>query len=196
MRRILTLSVAALMMVACGSPVKLSSGDATPLARMRQMNVVFDYEDVKVGDRSEAAYLHEKVSEKNRDEAGSGDEWRDQWFADREEHYEPKFMELFNKSSEVNLAKDNEDAEYTLVVKVTRIEPGFHAGIVRRNAEVDFTFTVLDRENGDEEVVTYEFLRARGEAGHGYDFTTTSRIRESFALGGRALARKLDKDRG
>lgn len=196
MKKLLSFVALALLVVSCGPKVELVAGSASPLKRIRTMNVVFDYEDMKVGDMDEEDYLSEKVREKNSEERGSGDAWRDEWFRVREADFEPRFVEVFNQYSDITIERGNEDADYTLVVKVNRIEPGFHAGVVRKNAEIDFNFTVLQPDANGEMIVAYQFNEAYGQTAMGYDFTTTSRVRECFALGGKRLAKKLEKDRG
>jgi hypothetical protein len=78
--------------------VDLKSGDVDVLSGQKTVNVQYDYSDFGVGKfATEKEYLDKKSAEYNAKEAGKGDEWKKSWVSDRQNKYEPKFEELFNK---------------------------------------------------------------------------------------------------
>lgn len=189
MKKWLSLSIVALFLASCGPKVQLTSGSDNSLRRVREMNVVFDYENVMVGAMTEEAYIEKHMAEKESEKRGSGEEWREEWYNNRTTHFQPNFLETFNSKCRIRASEGNEEADYTLHVIVNRIEPGWNIGISRRPAEVDFKFVITDKD-GDQ-VVAYQLLRAPGAAAHGYDFSSHDRIRESFRYGGNRLGKKL-----
>ena len=88
------------------------------------------------------------MEKRENKEAGAGEEFKKSWFADREERYEPKFIESFNKrfDGEVRVAKDI-DAEYTMKIHSTMMWAGYNVGIVRKNTKLEATVSVYKTSN-------------------------------------------------
>jgi hypothetical protein len=150
---------------------------------------------MKVGKKTEAEYIEEKVKDKNKDEAGSGDLWKERWVADREERFEPKFIELFNKHIEergIAVGKDYKDAAYKLVVWTTITESGFNIGIAKRPAGINVEYWLYDTSTY-EVVAKAEMKKLRGTDGMGFDFDVAKRLEEGYAKGGKYFAKHLKK---
>ena len=80
--------------------LKLVEGDLKSLAGQQEINTEFDYSQMKVGKfDKEEEYVSKKKEEYNKKEAGRGDNWAKAWVDDRKNRFEPKFNELFAKSS-------------------------------------------------------------------------------------------------
>lgn len=60
----------------------------------------------------ESEYIEKKKAEYNSKEPGRGDSWEKNWVRDRKANFEPKFIELFEKSSGMTVSAD---AKYTLI---------------------------------------------------------------------------------
>ncbi|MBL6449221.1 hypothetical protein JMN32_23125 [Fulvivirga sp. 29W222] len=181
--------------VVCGQKMKVRSGDLDFLKSQKKLNIEYDYSNMGVGKfEKEEDYVNEKVAKLNKKEVGSGDKWKKNWIADRNERFEPKFEELFNKNLEkYNLVGgDFDGTEYTLILKTTFTEPGFNVGVVRKNAYTDLEAVFVKTGTTDPvAVVTIENSPGRG--GMGYDFDTGYRIQESYAKAGKELGQYLAK---
>jgi len=180
---------------AYGQNIKKSSGSLNILKDIKTISVSFTYENMKVGKLTEEKYVEEKVEAYNKKKDGWGDEWHKAWLADREDRYEPKFMELFSKY----LGEKDIEAiflgkgDVKLIVNVDFIEPGFNVGVARKSASVDFTCRLVNKEDGSEIAkITIEDCSANNWGGNDYD--VGFRVQESFAKGGRELAKFLIKN--
>ncbi|WP_341227017.1 hypothetical protein [uncultured Arcticibacterium sp.] len=161
----------------------------------KMLNLEFEYDNMNVGKKmTEDEYVAKKVAEYNEDEAGKGEKWKESWFNSREERYEPKFMELINKSLLKTDLKADKDAEakYTLIVKSLFTEPGFNVGVARRPAYVDFEMIFI--ETATEKVVaTYSLPKIPGSQMMGFDYDAGTRIAESYAKSGKMIGAYISK---
>ena len=130
----------------------------------------------------------QKTAEYNKKEAGRGDTWAKHWVDDRESRFEPKFIELFEKHSELDV-RSQKDAKYTLIVHTTSTEPGFNVGVMRKNSEIDVE--VLLVETADKGKVLGRLLinNIPGRDAFGYDFDTGERISEAYEKCGKAVGK-------
>jgi Skp family chaperone for outer membrane proteins len=176
--------------------IRVVSGDVAFLNGQTDLKVMYDYEGMKVGKKTEAAYIKEKVSEYNKKEAGKGDTWLEGWTSARKERYEPKFEELINdvlsKKAKVKVAQDV-DAKYTLIVKTIRTEPGFNVGVAKMPSFVDFHFMFVETANPSKVLSKIELLNVQGAQAMGFDFDSGTRIAESYAKGGKMLGKYLEE---
>lgn len=174
--------------------IKVVSGDPAILAGQQDLKVTYDYSNMKVGKKTEAAYIKEKVTEHNKKEAGKGDQWLEGWNSARKDRFEPKFEELTNevlaKKAKVTVSQENE-AKYTLIVKTVRTEPGFNVGVSKMPSFVDFNFLIVETANPAKVLSKIELLKVPGSQAMGFDFDAGSRIAESYAKGGKMLAKFL-----
>ena len=73
---------------------------------------------------TESEYVKKQVTEYNEKEAGKGDEWKEAWYNDRKERFEPKFLELFDKyMEEAGVASTTEGANYVIEINTDFTEP-------------------------------------------------------------------------
>src|SRR5215207_9669105 len=115
--------------------IKLVEGDLSALKNEQKINTEFTYDNMKVGKYpKEADYIADKTASLNKKEPGRGDTWAKAWVSDRKDRFEPKFNELFEKSSGMSVSKD---AKYTLIFKTITTEPGYNIAISRKNAEIN-----------------------------------------------------------
>jgi hypothetical protein len=175
-----------------GQKIKVTQGDIKDLKGLTQIKLVYDYSDLGVGKfEKEADYVAEKVTEKNEDEPGSGDAWKEDWYGDREEQYEPKFEELLNKYATWLEAGKEVDAPVILHVHTKFIEPGFNVGVARKPAYIDLE---LFFEKDGELLVSMLILKSPGSGGAGFDYDHGYRISEAYAKAAKSLAKYLDKN--
>ncbi|MDR1896716.1 MAG: hypothetical protein LBR10_08000 [Prevotellaceae bacterium] len=174
--------------------IKLVSGSLDFLKTEQSFNVRFTYENMLVGKLSEEEYVKKKVEQSNEKEAGKGDAWHKAWISDREERFQPKFIELYNKyASEKGkpVIDNNSDAEYTLLLNTYYTEPGFNVGVVRHSAEVSIKGVFVNKNQENIAVVT--IVKASAKDFWGTDFETGYRLQETYAVAGRGLAKFIIK---
>ncbi|MBE9464136.1 hypothetical protein ACFP1I_06930 [Dyadobacter subterraneus] len=175
--------------------VDLRSGDVDVLAGQKIVNVQYDYSEFGVGKfATEKEYLDKKSAEYNAKEAGKGDEWKKAWVSDRQNKYEPKFEELFNKGLEDKGLKVNQgnDAKYTFIVHTTYLEPGYNVGVMRKNAYLNYKIDLVET-SGKKAVAEMVLTNVPGGQFGGFDFDSGTRIAESYAKAGKVLAAFIDK---
>ena len=192
---ILVMSLFAFICFNVQAKVILKSGNLDFIKSEKVINIKYDYSSMKVGSfNTEEEYINDKLNYYNEKEPGKGEKWKEGWVNSREERYEPKFEELFNKYLPDNKVQQNASgAKYTLIVKTVFIEPGFHVGVMKKPASVNFEFIFVDAED-ESKIITELYLNGViGSQAMGYDFDVGSRIAESYAKGGKELAKFILK---
>ena len=169
--------------------IKTTDGDLSALKNETSINIEFKYDGMSVGKfDNEADYIAKKKEEYNKKESGKGDTWAKQWVDDREFRYEPKFLELFQKSSGMTVDKN---AKYTLIFHTKSTEPGFNIGITRKNASIDGEVTIVETANRDKKIATITVDNAPGQMFGGMDFDTGVRILEAYANAGKKIGKYI-----
>jgi hypothetical protein len=172
------------------------SGDLKMLAGQSKMLVEYDFSELDMGkEGSEQDYLKKKRDDLNAKEKGKGDKFVEGWERNKEERYEPKFEELFNKNTKdkLNISKANKDAKYKLIVKTLTLYPGYNIGISKMPAYVSFTFVVVETANPTKELSRTTVRNVVGSQTMGYDFDAGSRLAESYAKAGKMFAKYVVK---
>lgn len=176
-----------------GAKIKLTSGSLAGL-KGKTVLVKFEYDGMGVGKfKTESDYIAKKSAEYNAKEAGKGDQWAKAWKADRANRFEPKFMELINKSgskSGVTFTSAG-GGDYTMTVKTTYTEPGYNVYVSRAPALINTISTITDGSGKTVAVITVS--KATGSTFGGYDFDTGVRIAEAYALTGKVIGALFSK---
>ncbi|CAM4316013.1 hypothetical protein ZORO111903_13045 [Zobellia roscoffensis] len=163
--------------------MKVKEGDIKNLKDISAYTLEFDYSNLEIPKfDSEEDFLADKMAKREEKEAGTGEKFKESWFADREERYEPKFIESFNKrfdDGEVSVSMDA--ADYTMKIHTTKIYAGYNVGIVRKNAEISAVITVYETANPTNVLLegTYEDVQGYGAMGN--DYNSGYRISECYA---------------
>ncbi len=181
---------------ASAQKIRMKKGDFSALTSATKMKVVFHYEDMGVGKTTEEKYVKEKIEEKNKEENGSGEVWHSKWIADRDKHFEPKFMELLKKGlleTKVKASETFEDASHELHVYTTHTEPGWNIGIMKQYAFVSLEMK-LTEAGSDTALGLMEMDDVRGTDAMGFDFDVTKRLMEGYAKAGKEFAKYLTKN--
>ena len=173
--------------------ISFVSGNPKALKGISSLDVEFVYADnLHIGKMTEADYIAKHKKEANAKEAGAGDKWEKSYYADREEHFAPKFIELFNKVLEKKYGMDarenNSEAKFRMIVTTTFIEPGFNIGIQSRPAFINLEISFVNIESG-EEVAKYKIQKSPGTAY--YDLGV--RVGEAYAKAAKYFAKFLIK---
>jgi len=172
--------------------ITLQSGSLAALKGVSSIDLKFVYpEDMHVGKMTQQAYMEKHMKEAEAKEAGGGEKWKAMYYADRDEHFAPKFTELFNKGLTkygMDARENNEEAKIQLIVKTTFMEPGFNIGIQSRPAYINLELTFVNKESG-EEIAKFILKKAPGTAY--YDFGV--RVGEAYAKAAKSFAKYLYK---
>lgn len=196
MKKAVIFAIFLISFTASAQKVKVLSGNLKNLKGISEYNVEFDYKDIKVDKfKTEEEFLEDKM--KKREEKGTDEDFKKSWFADRENRYEPKFIESFNKrfdNGEVKVAKGLSSAKYTMSVKTVWISPGFNVGVVRRDAYVTGIVTVFETANPSNILVSIQYEKTHGEGAMGFDFNSGHRISEGYAKMAKELAQGIKKN--
>lgn len=168
-------------------------GDLKEITNHKEIKIEYYYEDMGVGKfDNEEDYIKEKVAKYNEDEAGKGDKWKENWYADRENRYHPKFLELISKYLEDAGVSATHEGDAPVVMKVytTFTEPGFNVGVMRKPALIDMRIEFVAEGNSLGEM-TVE--KSPGSGAMGYDFDAGLRISEAYAKAGKEVGKYLSK---
>lgn len=187
--------IALLPNLSSAQKVKVSDGKIPSFKGEKSVLVEFAYDDMTVGKKDEAKYVAEKVKEKNKEEAGTGDAWHSQWIADREERFEGKFLELFNKQVNekgLKATTSSDNAKYRMLVRTTHTEPGFNVGVMKRPAHINIEVDITE-VGSDKAIGTFSIKKIPGTDGMGFDFDVGKRLQESYAKGGKTLGKHFKK---
>ncbi|MDT8392956.1 MAG: hypothetical protein RQ761_03875 [Bacteroidales bacterium] len=178
--------------------ITLEEGSLDFIQGIDELNVEYDFSDFGVGKfATEAEYIEKKKNDYNEDEPGKGDDWEAEWHADKENTYQRRFEELMNT---VFLSKDANimtgpytNADYTLILKTTFLEPGFNIGISRKNASINVEAIFVETEAPENIVARISMAKVPGNGLFAGDFDAEMRIGEAYAKAGQSLATYLWK---
>lgn len=168
-------------------------GDLDAMKNHKAIKIEYYYENMGVGKfDNENEYIEEKVAKYNEDEAGKGDKWKENWYADRENRYHPKFLELISKYLEKSdvTATHEGDAPVTMKVYTTFTEPGWNVGVMRKSALINMRIDFFTEGNKIGEMTV---LKSPGSGAMGYDFDAGLRISEAYAKAGKEVGKYLSK---
>lgn len=179
-----------------GQIFKTESGSLESIFGVERYNIVFEYaEDLKIPKyESEEAFLEIHASKKDKKEMGSGETFKNLWFANREKLFEPKFIQEFNffnlKEKQVTVARNVSDAEYTMVVRTSLIDPGNSNFFFKKDARLEVTIHIYKSDSPHQVLYTTEIVdvHSRGANTNEYD-----RIMSAFAELGRGLSKHLSR---
>lgn len=188
-------TITALLILSCittlsfAQSIVLTSGSIDFIKDQKIIDFSFSYEEMLVGKLTENEYVNKKISDYNKKEEGKGEQWKEAWYGDRKERFEPKFLELFDKyMSEVDVEAGTEGAQYRIEINTDFTEPGWNVGVMRQNASIDLSCKVKNIETG-EQVASIKIRNASANNFWGTDFTSGYRVQETYAKAGRELAK-------
>ncbi len=197
MKNILVIAFLIVSTTIVAQKLKMIDGDIKNLKGILAYNLEFDYTDVQVPKfDSEEDFLADKMKKREEKEAGGGEKFKKSWYSDREEFYQPKFIESFNKrfkNGEITLTKDKTDAEHTMKIHSTLIYAGYNVGVVRQNAKIDAILTIYETSNPNNILFSGKYVNVPGGGAMGYDYNTGYRISEAYAKLAKSFAGLIKK---
>lgn len=192
MKRFLVPMLLCLSITGFAQKIKLLQGDLGVLKGQTSVKTEFQYE-MSVGKfDKEEDYIAQKKKELNDKEPGRGDTWATSWKSDRQERFEPQFRELFSKHSDISTVGDN--AQYTLIFKTIKTEPGFNVGVASRPAMIDAEATIVETSDPTKIIAKVSITKAPGRDVFGFDYETGARLQEAYAKAGKELGAFIKKN--
>jgi hypothetical protein len=178
--------------VANAQKIKLVSGDLSPFKGETSVAFKFTYDGMAIGKfENGQEYIDKKKGEYNAKQEGKGDRWADMWVANRASRYEPKFIDLFLKYSEMS---EKKDAKYTIIFHTSFTEAGYNVYVSRHNAEVSGEAMIVETADPGKVIATVSIIKAPGRTFGGDDYDSGTRITESYADAGKYLAKFIKKN--
>jgi hypothetical protein len=172
--------------------IEIIEGNLEFLAGVQVLKTKFVYENILIGDEGirEADYVKEKEELYNGKEPDKGTRWKQVWYADRKNRYEPRFNEMLEKYGSLTTKGE---AQYLLIFETTKIEPGFNVGLASASSRIDAFIYIVNVAYPSDALVQIALtdMQGRESVGSGYD--TGYRIQEAFARSGVELGRLFKK---
>lgn len=192
MKKLLLLIVMAFCVVGFTNAQKITveSGDLKFLGEATELSTVFDYpENIKYGKITEKEYVAKKVSDKEKKEKGSGEEWKAKFYEDRVRYNEQFMNAIKNYTGDLIVAEDNPEFKYTMIVKTTFIEPGFYVGIRSKNSVINLEITFIETAAPDNVLATVKIIKATG----GSNIDQGERVASAYGIAARSFGKYLKK---
>lgn len=184
--------------VVMAQKTKIESGDFKFLAGVKEVNVEFDYSNLKLmkENLTEEQYVTNRATELN-EKKGVGDIWKKKWQGSKEMIWNPKFLELINvvsskEKTNISFQEGLTSAKYTLIVEVVWIYPGWDVAMMKQPAKVTTNLKIVETANRSNTLVVMSSENARGDQ-WGSNFSNETRIGEGFAKTGKTLAKVIAK---
>ena len=198
MKKIVTLVLLMATSLIMAQKTKIESGDFKFLAGVKEVNVEFDYSNLKLlkENLTEEQYVTNRTAELN-EKKGVGDIWKKKWHGSKEMIWNPKFLELINmvsskEKTNISFQEGLTTAKYTLIVEVVWIYPGWDAAVMKQPAKVSTNLKIVETANRSNVLVVMSSENAPGDQ-WGNNFSNESRIGEGFAKTGKTLAKVIAK---
>ena len=199
-KAIISLIIFSILIISTADAQKISveEGDLEFFKEVSELNIEYDFSGFGVGKfKTEEAYIEDKKADYNKDEPGKGDLWEEEWHADKENTYQPKFEQLFNlimlSEGTGIVAGAYTNADYTLILKTTFMEPGYNIGISRKDASINVEMTFIKTDDPENPLAVVTMVKVPGRGGMGGDFDTEYRIGEAYAKAGKEMVQYVWK---
>ena len=193
MKYLMTIALLVFSISSFSQKIKLLGGSLEPLRDQSSINFKFLYDSMVVGKErvKEPEYVKMKIEKLNKQETGLGDRWQKAWVNNRQQKFEPKFIQLFEKYSNL---ESNVESKYTLIFHTLRIEPGW-AGFefIRKSARVDAAVYIVETANPANIIAKLSVKNAPGQGLLWFDYITDFRIQEAYAKAGKEMGKLIQE---
>ncbi len=180
-KQLLILSTLFVSIQVFGQKFEVDKGSIDNIVGIKQYKLVFEYpsnlEIHKYG--SESEFLEYQINKRESKIPGSGEEFKDLWFKNRENRYEPTFVREFNdfylEDRHVTVSRNYQEAEHTMIVKVHFIHPGKDIVLWHQKAELEVTFEIYRTDDLETLLFSTKPLQIHGIAdGDEFEKVTTA----------------------
>lgn len=198
MKRYLTLVLAIVCTTVYAQKIKVEQGSFDFIAGQKEVNVVFDYDSMKLMKENftNEEYISKRSADLEEKARGKGKTWEKAWNSSRELIWNPKFLELINKylgeKEGMYFAEDLTDTKYTLIVETVWLYPGWDAGIMKQHAKVTTNLKFVETANKDNILLEVSSKNAPGDQ-WGNNYSNESRVGEGYAKTAKTLAKLILK---
>ncbi len=178
------LFIIAALFISCsafGQKFEADKGSIDSIIGVKQYKIIFEYpSDLEVHKfNSEKEFLEFQVNKRENKKAGSGEEFKELWFKNRANRYEPTFIKEFNdfrlEDRHVTVSRNYQEADHTMVVKVLFIDPGKDIVLWHQKAELEVTYEIYRTDNLETLLFSTKPLQIHGIAdGDEFEKVTTA----------------------
>lgn len=125
---------------------KIREGKFENLSAINAFKVEFNYKNIQVhGFDSEEDFLKEKM-EKRKADPEKAENFRKDWFSNREKYYNPAFINFFNSYFKKGECQIVADSPYVMKVNLTWIYPGYAIEPAKLSATIEFIDTTTSKK--------------------------------------------------
>lgn len=151
MRKALSFILVVCCMLPCFGQIKTASGDISVLAGEKELSISFGYSNINIhGFESEEEFIKDKVKIREDHKPGTGKQFRESWFADRDTVYAPLFIKNLNRAlsedRKISASRNNSKAKYNLHIETLWVYPGYNVGM-QQPAKIEVRLHLYDIEN-------------------------------------------------
>lgn len=145
-RKILLIVSIVFITVGYSQRFKELEGKFENLSAVNSFKVEFNYEKIQVhGFDSEEDFLNEKM-EKRKADPDKAENFKKEWFLNREKYYNPAFVNYFNTYFKKGECKIVDDSPYLMKVNLTWIYPGYAIEPAKLSATIEFIDTTTSKK--------------------------------------------------
>lgn len=171
--------------------MKILEGSTDNIKHINKYDVLFVYKDLHIPNYdSEDDFLKDKMAKREKDHQGDGERFKESWYADRENIFQPDFFKTFKKVSddEIKLS-EHSNAKYIMKLHTQSIYSGYNVGVWSQQAKIDVEISFYSKTDPNDKllVVAYEDVSGLN------DYNTGERIGRSYEKLAKILAKKMKK---
>lgn len=182
-----------------GGKINLAKGDLKFLSGEKDLLIVYNYDDMLVGDMKESDYIVKHTSEMNKKKAGSGDEWKGKWVSDRAGRYQVDFEKNFIPElakAGITASTSKADAKYEVIIKTVVTEPGLYTGVsvAQKTTYINVDAIFVEAGKPDNILCKISCIKMVGNAGEFANYDIGLRITMAYMNCGKALGGFIVKE--
>lgn len=196
MNKILFLTTILLCTNLYSQQIKILKGDFDFISERDTINLIFEYEDLKLLADSipEQQFIENRIKSLKKRNHEDAHIWEGEWQDAKQRLWPENFItnlnRLVSKKSRLKFKQGLTSANYTLLVKTNWIYTGWHGGFMNQNAKVKATLQFVETLNP--EVV---LLELEAFVYWGVHSNLEKRLGENYAKIGTLLGRRILKKR-
>lgn len=182
---------------------EILEGDFTNLKGISVYNLIFDYSNVSVPHYdTEEAFLSSIVEEYESLEEGKGEQFKKDWFSNREKYYEPEFMNRFNyylKKGEIKVGMNLDKVDYTnlekvdyfMEVQMVHLYTDYANKDLRANSEISANISFYNINEPENILLKVQYFEINAETSKSTN--QASKVSKSYGQLGKLLALDIRK---
>lgn len=157
--------------VLMGQKFKTAEGSLQNIKGIESYNILFEYsQDLKITDKkTEEDFLEYQYAKRERRSIGSGKEFKKLWFGNRISRYQPLFISEFNnfklRNRHIIITPNSQTADYTMVITILLIYPGYDVGVWEEKSELEAKFTIYKNTATSDVLYSTETIKIQGKSG-------------------------------